>query len=81
MRLTVRLFAVLRDRAGVAAVDLDLPDDATAADVTRGVAGRFPALRELLARTAVAVNHAYARPDATIRDGDEIALIPPVSGG
>jgi molybdopterin converting factor subunit 1 len=81
MRVTVQLFAVLRDRAGVAAVELELADDATAGDVTRGVAERFPALRELLARTAVAVNRAYAGPGAAVREGDEIALIPPVSGG
>jgi molybdopterin converting factor subunit 1 len=81
MRVTIQLFAVLRERAGVAAVELDLPADATAGDVTRAVGERFPAVRDLLARTAVAVNRAYAAPDATVRDGDEVALIPPVSGG
>jgi molybdopterin converting factor subunit 1 len=81
MRIHVRLFALLRDRAGAGEVALDLPAGATAADVTRGVAERFPALDALLRRTAVAVNHEYAAPDTAIGPEDEVALIPPVSGG
>ena len=81
MQVTVRLFAVLRDRAGASEVGIELPDAASAADVTSAVARRFPQLRELLQKTAIAVNQAYATPHTPIASGDEIALIPPVSGG
>jgi molybdopterin converting factor subunit 1 len=81
MRVTVRLFAVLRDRAGASEVTLDLGESPSAGDVTAVVADRFPQLRELLQKTAVAVNQVYATPQTPLGEGDEIALIPPVSGG
>jgi molybdopterin converting factor small subunit len=49
--------------------------------VTAAVVERFPELRDLLQTTAVAVNREYATPQTVIRPGDEVALIPPVSGG
>ena len=76
MKVAVRLFAGLRELAGTRAVDLDLPDGAVAADV-------WPAL-DLGAEPPgllLAVNRSYADPDVALRDGDEVALIPPVSGG
>ena len=81
MRLNVRLFAVLRDRAGASDVSIELGPSPSAADVKLAVADRLPQLRELLQKSAVAVNQSYAMPDTVIREGDEIALIPPVSGG
>jgi molybdopterin synthase catalytic subunit len=76
MRVTVRLFAALRERAGRATIDLDLPDGATAADVWPGLGlGHEPP------GLAVAVNQTYAGRDTRLADGDEVALIPPVSGG
>lgn len=76
MQVTVRLFAALRERAGRGAIDLDLPDGATAADVWPGLA-----LGDEPPGLAVAVNQAYAGRDTVLADGDEVALIPPVSGG
>lgn len=72
----VRLFAGLRERAGVRERALALGDDATAADV-------WPALELGLEPPglAVAVNRVYADRTVALRDGDEVALIPPVSGG
>jgi molybdopterin synthase catalytic subunit len=76
MRVTVLLFAALRERAGRGTVDLDLPDGATAADVWPGLE-----LGDEPPGLAVAVNQAYARRDTALAEGDEVALIPPVSGG
>ena len=81
MMVSVRLFAVLRDRAGVQNLTLDLGGHPCAADVDRGVSQRYPELASLLEKTAVAVNQAYASPETPVRPGDEVALIPPVSGG
>jgi MoaE-MoaD fusion protein len=76
MRVTVRLFAGLRERAGVAQRSLELPDGATVAAVW--------ALLELGDEPAgllYAVNKAYAAADLPLAEGDEVAVIPPVSGG
>jgi len=74
MRVTVKLFAGLRQRAGSDSVELELPDDATAADLL--------AAMQLPERScAVALNREYVPADRRIAPGDEIALIPPVSGG
>ena len=80
MRLTVRLFAVLRERAGSDALDLELPDGATVADLKVAAAESCPDLGDL-AHVAGVVGTEYARDDRTLVDGDEVALLPPVSGG
>jgi molybdopterin converting factor subunit 1 len=81
MTLTVRLFARVRDLAGSDTVGVELPAAATVADLRRTLADRFPALGELLARSAVAVNHDFADDSRPLSAGDEVAVIPPVSGG
>jgi molybdenum cofactor biosynthesis protein MoaC/molybdopterin converting factor subunit 1 len=80
--ITVRLFATLRREAGVERVQLELADGATAADALAELAERT-GLRDLIGRmpVRVAVNREYA-PEATVLSpGDELAVIPPVSGG
>src|SRR3954469_7880029 len=72
--ITVRLFAGLRERAGADHVELDLPDDARASDV-------LAAMDLLPGQCIVALDMEYARADEPIRAGQEVALIPPVSGG
>ena len=76
MQVSIRLFAGLRERAGTGARTLDLADGATLGDV-------WPALGlgDEPAGLLYALNKKYADGDATLADGDEVALIPPVSGG
>ena len=81
MTVTVKLFAILRDRAGTAELSLALPDGATVARAGELLGERLPAVRDFLPRVAYAVNRSYAKPDARLADGDELAVIPPVSGG
>ena len=76
MEVTVRLFAILRERAGAAEVVLDLPDGARVADAL----AKLHELAEGLP-LVMAVNREYADADRTLGPGDELALIPPVSGG
>jgi len=82
MTVSVRLFAILRERAGRGSVDLDLRPGATVADAIEAL-GSEPGLDEVLERLPVtmAVNRDYARPETQLSEGDELALIPPVSGG
>ena len=81
VRINVKLFAVLRERAGLEQIDLDLDDRATVRTAADQLGQRLPSLRALLPRVAFAVNRVYVKPDAPLADGDELALIPPVSGG
>jgi molybdopterin synthase catalytic subunit len=76
MRVRVRLFAVLRERAGRDTIELDLPEGARVADALAAVDDLAGGLSLVLA-----VNREYAKPDAPLSAGDELALIPPVSGG
>ena len=62
-------------------IPLNLPDGATAGDLLADYAGKFPRLQESLPSLAVAVNQQYAEPQTVLKAGDEIALLPPVSGG
>ena len=76
MKVRVRLFAGLRERAGTAERELELPDGARVADVWDPLG-----LGDEPAGLLYAVNKEYAAPDRELADGDEVALIPPVSGG
>jgi sulfur-carrier protein len=78
---TVKLFARLRDLAGAELVSVSLPHLATVADLRNRLAAEFPALGPLVARSAVAVNAELAADETPIHAGDEIAVLPPVSGG
>lgn len=82
MTVRVRLFAILRERAGADEVEVALEDGATVADALAAL-GERPGLEEVLGRLPVrmAVNREYADADTALGAGDELALIPPVSGG
>jgi len=76
MKVTVRLFAILRQRAGRDTLELDLPDDARVSDALAEVDDLAGGLTLVMA-----VNREYAAADHPLAAGDELALIPPVSGG
>ncbi len=79
--VVVRLFAQVRELAGTSAIQLELPDDARAADVASAIVERFPLVAPLMPSARIAINRAFADADTPIRVGDEVAVIPPVSGG
>jgi molybdopterin converting factor subunit 1 len=81
MRVTVRLFARLRELAGRADIECDVAESASVGDVWREVAARFPALAPYGASVSCAVNADFARMAAPVREGDDVAFLPPVSGG
>ncbi len=82
MFIDVRLFAMLRERAGNDSVTVEVPDGATVRDAVAAV-GREHGLADVIDRMSVvmAVNREYADDDVRLAEGDELALIPPVSGG
>ena len=81
MRVTVRLFARLRDLAGAGELVRDVPAPATVQTVWAGLVAVMPALAQYEKTMSVAVNAEYARMSAAVNEGDEVAFLPPVSGG
>lgn len=81
MRVTVRLFARLRDLAGAGELVRELPAPATVAAVWEALVREMPALSQYESTMSVAVNAEYAKMTAPVADGDEVAFLPPVSGG
>ena len=79
--ITVKLFALLRDRAGTSEVELQLADNARVRDAADAIGRQVPGIAAMLARVAFAVNQQYVPVDTQLHDGDELAVIPPVSGG
>jgi molybdopterin synthase catalytic subunit len=76
MHIRVRLFAALRERAGTDQIELELPDGASVGDALE----RMQSLTDGVS-VVMAVNREYADPSEPLHSGDEVALIPPVSGG
>ena len=81
MTITVRLFAMLRERAGWRSRPFDLDDGSTIAIAWRAIAGSAPGLAGYESAIRFARNGRYASADDQLADGDELALIPPVAGG
>ena len=81
MRVTVRLFARLRDITGTSELVREVAPGATIGSVWRDLANEFPELAGYRASISTALNADYARMDQPVGEGDEIAFLPPVSGG
>lgn len=81
MMARVQLFARARDLAGADVLDVELPDRSTVGELRLRLGSEFPQLRDILPRSALAVNEEYADDSAIIPDGADVALLPPVSGG
>ena len=81
MKVQTHFFALYRERAGRSRLPLELPAGATVSDLVAEVRRLFPDLAPPSVDIVVAVNADYAQPERVLNDGDEIALIPPVSGG
>lgn len=81
LRIRVRLFAMQREIAGTRELRLEVPPGSTVDDAWSAVVEVVPALAPGRAFLRFAVNGSYADPDTPLGDGDEIACIPPVSGG
>lgn len=81
VRVTVQLFARAREACGVGSVDLELVSGAAVSDCLAQMARQHPRLAGMATGLLVAVNERYASRRDVLRDGDHVALIPPVSGG
>src|SRR5271170_4157797 len=80
-RLTIKLFATLRERAQTAELAREFPDGISVGEIWQQLLSEFPALGGHTNGVAYAVNHEYVEAGYRPRDHDEVAFIPPVSGG
>ena len=81
MRISIRYFAALRETTGQDSEQMDVAPGADASQVRDAIVAKHPSLAGVLARSAVAVNRTYAPADQPLREGDELAFIPPLGGG
>jgi molybdopterin converting factor subunit 1 len=81
MRIRILFFGILKDMVEKPAEVIELPDAASVRDVLAWYESRIPRLKEALPSLALAVNQQYAGPDTKLKADDEVALLPPVSGG
>jgi molybdopterin converting factor subunit 1 len=81
MKVTVRLFAMLRERAGTGEIPLEMPDDASVGDVWQRLRREHPRLHEYEGPVRFALDQRYVDIEEPLLDNAEVALIPPVSGG
>jgi len=80
MRIRIRFFASFRQITGVDSEELDVTEGLTVGTLIEDLKRRHEALEEKM-KMLVAINGEYADPDTVLREGDEVALFPPVSGG
>ena len=81
MRVNIKLFAAYREKVGKSQFELDLPDGSDMEQLARAIVALHPTITQNPLRLAIAVNQEFVDSDTILKDGDEIALIPPVSGG
>ena len=81
MRVTIRLFGRLHDLAGASVLEREIPAPATASGVWQILAAETPGIAPYAQSVSVAVNADFARMATKLEEGDEVAFLPPVSGG
>ena len=81
MKLNVRFFALYRERAGISRQRLELPENSKVSDLLKVIRSHYPQLAPANVDIVVAVNAEYADGNIILSEEDEVALIPPVSGG
>ena len=81
MRVRILFFGILKDLAGKSSDTLEMTEGSSVRELLSLCSAQLPKLRESLPSIAVAVNQEYAGPETALKSGDEVALLPPVSGG
>jgi len=81
MRVKVKFFAAHRKAVGESELEVELEENATIDNLIEKLIGKYPKLKKLDKYTIASLNHSYAKRNQSLKDGDEVALFPPVEGG
>eukprot|EP01041_Mallomonas_annulata_P010453 gene10453-21813_t len=82
MLVNVKFFASCREQTGLNSISIEIPGDFSNTTTLKGILlSQFPVLNAGMEEVSLAVNKKYIREEVILRDGDEVALIPPISGG
>jgi molybdopterin synthase catalytic subunit len=81
IKVKVKFFALHRELTGEKEIEYELPEGSNIGHLLKKLIEEYPRLRKLKSNTIVSLNHAYATPKQELKDGDEVALFPPVGGG
>jgi molybdopterin converting factor subunit 1 len=81
MKVTIKFFARLRELVGTKTLERDVPENIVIAELIQNLQTEFPQLARLIPHTAVSLNREFVDPQTRLKEGDEVALFPPVSGG
>ena len=81
MQITVKLFALMREKAGTDTIVLDIPEGAKLTQAVAILVHHYPVLEPYVANTRFSLHMDFVDPETSLAEGDELALIPPVSGG
>ena len=81
IKIFVLFFAGARDIVGHSCLEIEIPKASTISQLREILLARFPRLENLASRAAFAVNESFALPDKVLFENDEVAFLPPVSGG
>ena len=81
MQITIKLFALMREKAGTDTIPLEVPPGAAVTQALAALVCRYPMLEPYLANTRLSLHMDFVDPETTLAAGDELVLIPPVSGG
>ncbi len=81
MKVKVKFFAILRDRAGTGEIAKEIKDGSTVGDLWKALQQDFPKLAPVDTRLLYAVNQDYVKAEHVLKEQDEVVFVPPVSGG
>jgi molybdopterin converting factor small subunit len=81
MKIQIKLFAAARELSDRGEIEMEVDDGMQVGEMKIKISGEYPNLKDLILRSAVSLNREFATDDYVICEHDEIALIPPVSGG
>jgi molybdopterin converting factor subunit 1 len=81
MQITVKLFALMREKAGTDTITLEVPVGTAVTQAIATLVCQYPTLEPYIANTRFALQMDFVNPETTLAEGDELVLIPPVSGG
>ena len=81
MKVKVKFFASLRERAGAGEITREIKEGGTVGELWESLKKDYPRLAPVEMRLLYAVNQNYVRPDHILKENDEVAFVPPVSGG